>query len=121
MKTYTRPGVPVQYDPKWIGTQLANIERTLARTSRTITGDATMDVSDDRQIIYADPATGSITYTLLAPTAVQNIVVTVVQISAGTVTIGGTVSGVSNPTVGGQYKVMVISCNGIAFFKIGAV
>lgn len=119
---FTRPKVPVEYDPNFFAVQLGNIERALVRRKpRLVTADTTMTQTDDGCVLYCDPAGGTITYTLLPADQARFIEVTLAQISAGTVTLAGTISGAASPTLGGQWKCMTIGSNGSVYVKLASV
>lgn len=88
----------------WLAAEFGNVQRGMARaSSRLVTGDTTARTSDG--LILGDTTAGAFTVTLPDPATVPDMVVTIKRISAGAhaLTIGGTVDGALNPTLGSQY------------------
>lgn len=118
---YPVPQVPERYDRDFLVNQLGNLSRAIPGHDRTITATSTMTTQDDLSVVFCDPATGSIAYTLLPAAQCKYIKVWLVQISTGTVTITGTVSGAVNPTVGGQYKAKLLTSDGVNFYNLSTL
>jgi hypothetical protein len=99
---YSKRSVPTNARelPAWLPTEFGNIERRIASArSKVVTANYTATVGDG--LILAN---GAITVTLPNPRDVPDMVLTIKRIgAAGTVTIGGTVDGALNPTLGSQY------------------
>lgn len=107
----------------WLGTELGNVQRATARaSSRTVTVATTATITDD--VILANATGGAFTVTLPDPTTVLEAVFTVKRLNGGgnAVTIGGTVDGTVNPSLGSQYASMTVKAIGTndsaAWYKV---
>lgn len=107
----------------WLGIEFANMQRALQRQSRTVVAATTATATDD--LILADATGGAFTVTLPTPTtaAVNDMRVTIKRTNGGgnAVTVGATVDGAANPTLGSQYATMTVWCSGGAWWKISAI
>lgn len=81
-------------------------------SSRTMIASGSIQSTDS--VVYLDPASagGSMTVTLPAASSMPNQFVYLSQISAGTVSITGTISGASNWALGTQYQALTLHSNG---------
>ncbi len=111
---YSKRAVPQPEDgqlPKWAKALAAwltieggNIQRGTARaTSRSVTA-ATTALQSDGLLL----CNGTFTVTLPAPNLVPDMIVTIKNIGAGTITVGGTVDGSLNPTLATGNHAMTI-------------
>jgi hypothetical protein len=121
-QAYTPRGVPDRYDRGFLAQEFGNIKRALTPLGVRTVMASTQALTTD-SVILCDPTSAAITVTLYAPNRALNQVVTIKQITsnAHAVTIGGTVDGSANPTLGGTNKSVTLVSDGAAWWKIGEV
>lgn len=93
----------------WLGVEFGNVQRGMTRAvSRTVTTATTATEADG--LIAADATSAPFTVTLPDPNTVGGMTVTIKRINgaANAVTIGGTVDGAVNPTLGSQYASVTV-------------
>lgn len=93
----------------FLGYELGSVQRGSARaSSRRVTSATTASVNDG--LILADATGGAFAVTLPAPESVADMCVTIKRMNAGAnaVTVGGTVDGTLNRTLGSQYAAMTV-------------
>lgn len=136
-EAYTNGAVPILSDAMavrafggplgWLSIELGKITRALRQsTTRTVTSATTVKQLDG--LVLADATTAPFTVTLPDPNTVPSMVVTIKRVNAGgnAVTIGGTVDGTLNPTLGSRYASKTVQAsiptpgNG-AWFTIASV
>ena len=88
---------------------------------QTVTAAYTMVATDS--LVLASASGGAVTVTLPAAQVMAGKAVTVKKTdsSGNAVTVGGTVDGVSNPTLASQYKAMTVRSDGTTWWKISTV
>lgn len=97
----------------WASTQMAGLQRASAVSlSRTVAAATTATAAD--HVILANATGSAFAVTLPDPASVLEAVITIVRINGGgnAVTIGGTVSGAVNPTLGSQWAAMTVAAIG---------
>lgn len=116
---FSVPLVPEKYAADWWGLQLGNIARASPKSGRRILADDTLQTNDDLCVLYLDATAGNIDFTLLPPAEAQFIKFWLVQVDAvNTVTVIGTVSGVVDPVMTGQYAAVLLACDGLAYYNL---
>jgi hypothetical protein len=116
-RPYNRRPPPSTFDPGWESTELAHVAQAIQPiTTRRVIANTTIDVMDD--VILCDCTAGPISVTLLDPSRVQWMMVTVKKIdaSANQVTIVGTVDGLVNPTSHARWNVVTVMSDGTQWF-----
>lgn len=114
--------LPEKYDRSSIRNWITPIAAAIPPyTSRNVSAATTIDVTDD--LIVCDATGGAFTVTLLPADQVQFLKVTIIRINGGgnAVTIGGTVSGAVNPTLGSQWSSITLQSDGIRWLKLAGV
>jgi len=97
----------------WLAEEFGYVQQaTLRDTTRAVSAATTATVADGT--ILADATSAPFTVTLPAAADAMNMTLTVVRTNGGgnAVTIGGTVSGVVNPTLGSQYSAKTVRSSG---------
>lgn len=122
--TYTKREVP--NDPKqlsgFLQVEFGNIQRAFLPTkSRSVLVSGRVQSTDT--VIYADATAGAISLTLPSPDQVKDLVVTVKKIdnSGSSVTIVGTVDGITNPVLAAQYDTRTIGSDGLTYYLLGQI
>lgn len=95
--------------PAWLTIELGTIMRGCARvSSRRVTTATTATVNDG--LILADATGAPFTIALPDPATVPDMCVTIKRMNGGgnAVTVGGTVDGTLNRTLGSQYSAMTV-------------
>lgn len=123
-QVFTPLAVPGTYSASWFTNVIQVIARAIPNQStRTVVANTTVKGSDHDGMIVCDCTAGALTVTLPTVSQAQNLRVTIVKkdVSANAVTISGTVSGVSNPTLTAQYNAITLMGDGTVYFKIASV
>lgn len=121
-QSYSAPAAPTAYSSNWFRTQLTRIAQALLPAMvRTVTAADTITIQDDT--ILADATSAPFTVTLLPAAQCQFLKVNIKRLNGGgnAVTIGGTVDGSVNPTLGSQYSSITIQSSGTAWYKLASV
>ena len=121
-RPFKRLKSPAQYNALRLDQQLINVEQAMPPQSvRTVVADTTATTKD--QTIAVDATDGAVTVTLPLANQAAAFLVTVVKIdsSAHAVTIGATSSGVTNPTLTGQYDSITMQSIGTEYLTVARV
>lgn len=120
---YAKRDVPGAWDSGWVSTELGNIQRAIppTRIVRITGGLYTPTVQDAILLINATAA--AVTIDLQDPSRQHGLVLTLKRIdaTANAVTLTGTVDGVVNPTIVGQYHGMQIFADETGWYKISTI
>lgn len=115
---YAKRDVPDLWNSGWWSTELGNIQRAIlpSRIIHITSGQYTATVQDSVLLVNA---TAAVTINLPDPSRVHGLVLTIkrVDASANTVTLIGTVDGVVNPTIVGQYHGMQLFADESGWFR----
>lgn len=114
---YTRRAVPAQYNAGFLTAEFQNIQRAIAPSSiRRVTRAATQLPTD--AYLLADTAAGTVTITLLAPSAWPVFPLTIKKAdgSGNTVALVGTVDGAANPSTVTAWAAWTIISDGNALY-----
>lgn len=98
---------------KFLGEEFGYIQQaTLRDSTRSVSAATTATVNDGT--ILADATSAPFTVTLPTAAEAMNVTLLIVRTNGGgnAVTIGGTVSGVVNPTLGSQYSAKTVRSSG---------
>jgi len=121
-KPYKRRQPIRQYDDGWWSAELGFIQQAIVFPSIiTTTTDYTPTSADFTVLV--DASLGARSVFLPQPAQAQFLYLNILKkdLSGNAVTVVGTVSGVVNPTLTNQYDGMTIHCDGVNYYKIGAV
>lgn len=121
-KPFVQLGAGSTYNASRIDQLFVNVEQAIPpQRVRIVTSNYTATTDD--QTIAVNATTAPITITLPTPSRVAAFVVSVVKIDASghAVTIGATVSGVSNPTLATQYKSKTMQSTGTEYITLASV
>jgi hypothetical protein len=119
---YAKRAAPNTYDETFLDREFGNIQRTMPPfICRTVTVN-TNQALDDRYLLV-DATTGARQVTLLHPTNWQAFPFTVkkTDASANAVTLIGTVEGIVNPVLSGQFWSIDMYSDGLTIYKLGGV
>lgn len=106
----------------YLGIEFANVQRGQARAgSRTVTDAYTATANDG--LILADATSAPFEVTLPDPMAAKDTVLTIKRLNGGgnAVTVGGTVDGTLNPTLGAQWASKTVWSSGAAWYTVATV
>ena len=116
---YSRQGMPLEYDKGKLDAEFGRIERAVPQTViRTITAAARQQSSD--AVVFCDLTGGAFAFTLLLPALAGPFPFTIKKIDASGngVTVTGTIDGVVNPVIAGQYRSITIVSDGVSWYKV---
>lgn len=119
---YSAPQLGHAYNREEVRTAITNLARSVApQITRIVTAAYTVTTADD--LVVGDATGGAFTVTLPLPEQVQFLKVSVKRINGGgnAITIGGTVDGSVNPTLGAQYASMTVQSDGVRWNKLASI
>jgi len=117
---YYKRDVPYAYDRGWWQTELGNIQRAVPVMALTRVRGLYSPVSTDRTVL-CDATDGPVTINLLPPDRQQGLELIIKKVAgANTVTIFGTVDGVTNPTLPNLYDSITIQSDGQQWLKLAS-